>query len=213
MGTLGARLTVWRGSPDQPIAALTFDDGPTPSYTPHVLKALADADAPATFFMMGKHVARYPNLARQVAERHEIGNHSYTHPDMSHANSTTARDELGRTHKVIEQTTKKTPVLFRPPYGRFSGALERVAAEMGYTTILWSDRFHPASTAEKNVSRLGKIITSGFIVLCHDGFNSNNKKIIKALPSIIKDVRDRGVRFVGVSELLAAMRQDSGESA
>ncbi|MGH3427835.1 MAG: polysaccharide deacetylase family protein, partial [Terriglobales bacterium] len=101
MGALGARLTVWRGSPDQPIAALTFDDGPTPLYTPHVLKALADADAPATFFMMGKHVTRYPNLARQVAERHEVGNHSYTHPDMSHANSATALDELGRTHQVI----------------------------------------------------------------------------------------------------------------
>jgi peptidoglycan/xylan/chitin deacetylase (PgdA/CDA1 family) len=209
MANLGATLMVWRGSKTQPLAALTFDDGPTPEYTPGILKALSDADAPATFFMMGKHVVRYPDLARRVAERHEIGNHSYSHPDMSHAADSTARDQLGRTHEAIGRITKKTPTLFRPPYGRFSGAVERVAAEMDYSTILWSERFHPDSTAAKNVVRLGESIDSGFIVLFHDGFNPNNRKIIKALPALMKRVRERGIQLVGMTELLAVVRRES----
>lgn len=213
MASLGATLMVWRGNPDQQIAALTFDDGPTPKYTPGVLKALGDADATATFFMMGKHVVRYPALARQVAERHEVGNHSYTHPDLSHASRATAQKELIRTHQAIERITGKAPVLFRPPYGRFSAAVERVAAELGYSTILWSDRFHPDSTAAANVGRLGKIVGPGYIVLMHDGFNKNNLKIIEALPTIISRVRDRGIQLVGMSELLAAMRRGMAESA
>ncbi len=206
---LWSTLTVWRARTKQPIAALTFDDGPDPRYTPRVLEILSRADAPGTFFMMGKNVAKHPDLARRVAHDHKVGNHSYSHPDLSYASAATARDQLERTHEIIERVTKQTPIAFRPPYGRFSAATQLVAAGMGYDTILWSDNLNSRATPSSNIDKLGKTVKPGSIVLAHDGGTLPNQTVIATLPPLIQRLRERDIRLVGLVELLATARDEA----
>lgn len=207
---LSAMLTVWRAPIEQPIAALTFDDGPDPRYTPGVLAALDHANVAATFFMVGRNVTAHPELARRVAERHEIGNHTDTHPKMSRASSAQAHRELSRAHKAIERVTKKTPTVFRPPYGVFSAATELVAASMGYDMILWSDGINPRATPANNVSRLNKSVGAGSVVIGHDGGKLPNRGIILTLPSLIVALKEKQLRLVTITELLSVMRSSAG---
>ncbi|MGH3545301.1 MAG: polysaccharide deacetylase family protein [Mycobacteriales bacterium] len=202
---LWGTLTVWRARTELPIAALTFDDGPDPRYTPRILKTLERADAPSTFFMVGKNVAEHPELARRVAGAHEIGNHSYSHPDMSRASAPTAREQLGRTHEVIERITKHPPIAFRPPYGRFSAATQMIAAGMNYDMILWSDRLDSRATPSSNVDRLGAGVKAGSIVLAHDGGTLPNQTVCTALGPLLERLKERGIRLVGLTELLTTV--------
>lgn len=206
---LSAMLTVWRAPTEQPIAALTFDDGPDPRYTPGVLEALDRANVSATFFMMGRNVTAHPELARRVAKRHEIGNHTDTHPNMSRASSAQARRELGRTHEAIERVTKKVPTVFRPPYGVFSTATELIAAGMGYDMILWSDAVDSRATPASNVARLAKSVGAGSLVLAHDGGKLPNRTVIQTLPSLIEALQRKQLRLVTITELLSVMRSSA----
>lgn len=205
---LGAMNIVWRAQTTQMIAALTFDDGPDPRYTPKTLDILDKYNIPGTFFLQGKHVSTQPELAKNIDARHALGNHSWSHADLSNATADQARDELTRTRDIIQDVTGRVPVVFRPPYGRFSGALTMIAAGMNYDMILWSDNADPREPWRDIANKLGRRVRAGSIVLAHDGGTLPNDSVLKALPIVIEQAHDRGIEFVTVPQLLSAMRSD-----
>lgn len=206
-----ATALVWRAQTSQRLAAITFDDGPSAECTPKVLSVLEQTDTPATFFMIGKHAEENPDLVRRVGERHAVGNHTYTHPDMSQATAEVATRELGRTHDVIEKILGRAPFAFRAPYGRVSGALAMVAAGMGYDMLFWSDLLEAADTPASNLSRLGPAVGPGSIVLAHDGGKMGNETVVRTLPGLIRRIRERGFTLVTVPDLLVAMRLEQAK--
>jgi len=185
------------------LLALTFDDGPDPKITPLVLKALAQYNAHATFFVLGKCAKTYPQFVKQeVAAGHAIGSHSYSHPSSTSAEGAVA--ELDKTATIIQQLTGRKPQLFRPPYGITKGNLCQTALKEGYTAVLWT-----ISTADSNpigpeVIARNAIHTpnGGDIVLMHDG--KGHVASAKALPQILRELTAAGFRFVTIPELLQA---------
>ena len=108
---------VWSGMTDTRRVALTFDDGPMPDWTPQVLKTLARHDVPATFFLKGINVRRHGAIHRDSVGTHELGNHTWDHPDLARLDYAECRDQLQRTSAIIEQAYGRRPTLFRPPTG------------------------------------------------------------------------------------------------
>jgi peptidoglycan/xylan/chitin deacetylase (PgdA/CDA1 family) len=187
-----------------PRIALTFDDGPSTRYTQRVLDVLERADVRATFFMVGERVRRLPGLARDVAARHAVGNHTWDHVDLSLAQAGEARSQLHRTHDEIALATGSEPALFRPPFGRFSGATAMIATSLGYPIVLWDTLFDVDRDAAHNVERLSGSAEDGTIVLAHDGGPLNSEVVLESLPELIARLRDRGFRFDTVPQLLAS---------
>lgn len=123
--------------PDQ--ITLTFDDGPNPSATPHLLEVLARHKVHATFFLIGRYVQREPALAREIAAAgHIIGNHTMTHPWLPLQPASRIREELFACNRILEDTLGAPITLFRPPFGARRPAVLRIARDLGLTTVLWN---------------------------------------------------------------------------
>ncbi|MDD5675824.1 MAG: polysaccharide deacetylase family protein, partial [Chitinivibrionales bacterium] len=163
-----------QGNKNRQVVALTFDDGPGPS-TGAVLNILARYNVKATFFVIGRNVERYPEIARRiVAEGHCIGNHTYSHPLLAPVESPRKiRDELDRTRYIIAATTGVTTDLFRPPHGWRSPWMLQLAQKSGYTVVTWTaeafDWRHPSP--RMICDRVVSHVNPGAIVLLHDGIN------------------------------------------
>ena len=197
----------WHVETDEPLVALTFDDGPGPKWTPTVLDALDRNDAPATFFMVGEHLTRYAGLVRGRLGRHEVGNHTWAHRDLAQLDEAGVRDQLGRTHDAIRRLTGRTATVMRPPWGHIAGSALEVADEMGYDVIMWSQQMHEVAYARNPPEQVKAIVGAvrpGSIVLAHDIGDDSRLVAINQLDKIIAGFRDRGLRLVTVSELLAA---------
>lgn len=199
-----ATTLLWRVDTAEPIAALTFDDGPDQRYTPAILDVLDRYGALATFFMQGNHVDANPDLAKRVAQRHAVGNHTYTHPDLGNASAELAGDEIQRAQDSIERAIGQTPVLFRPPFGRFSGATSMVAARLGYDIVLWSDRLDSNADPASNVGRLAESMQVGDILLCHDGGTLPNESVADSVAGLLERLQERGIGTVTVPQLMHA---------
>ncbi|HZP02368.1 MAG TPA: polysaccharide deacetylase family protein [Terriglobia bacterium] len=201
-----------RGPAEGGRVALTFDDGPARPFTEQILDILRDHNVPATFFLCGKNVERYPDIVRRIhAENHTIGNHSYSHPFLYFKSRSRMGEEIDRTQEVIERVTGVRPGLFRPPYGARWFGLFRVLEERGLRAVQWSDpsfdwqaKNSPAEVARLTLRRL----RPGSIILMHDGrepklpHEVDASITIAALPAIIKGVRKAGLKFVSVEEFL-----------
>jgi peptidoglycan/xylan/chitin deacetylase (PgdA/CDA1 family) len=161
-------------------AALTFDDGPNPLWTPRLLDLLAHYKVQATFFMMGSHAQSVPDLVRRVAAAgHLIGSHSWSHPNLAYTRATRVREELTRSKEAIEQITGAPVTFFRPPFGARRPYVLRAARELGLTPVLWNamttDWKEPsaekiAARLMQKINRLGQQGWAANIVL-HDGNN------------------------------------------
>ncbi|MCB1208403.1 MAG: polysaccharide deacetylase family protein [Verrucomicrobiales bacterium] len=165
---------------------LTFDDGPHPVNTPAILDWLREHKLHATFFVLGENVVRYPALVKRiVAEGHQIGNHSWSHPSLSRMSDDRVRSEIKRTHEAIFAACGRAPVLFRPPYGALKSAQRTwIENEFGYSTMLWdidTEDWKLAST-----SAIANRIETGLrpgktrIILAHD----IHPRILPALNSL-----------------------------
>jgi len=201
-----------QGNPARPMVALTFDDGPDAVYTPQVLDILKAAGVHATFFFTGHRVETYPDVARRtVREGNEIGNHSYDHPNLTRVSAAEVASQLRRTDAIIRQWAGVEPRLFRPPYGKYNDTVLQVAKDLGYQVILWStDSLDWESlTADQIVRNAAPGIAPGGIILMHSASGGPQEVLtgtIRALPRIIRNARNQGLRLVTVSEMLAPVR-------
>jgi peptidoglycan/xylan/chitin deacetylase (PgdA/CDA1 family) len=185
-----------------PYIAMTFDDGPSASLTPKLLDILAAHHIKATFFVIGENVAEHPEVVQRAArEGHEIGNHSWSHPNFGKMSDEGVRRQLSRTDDAIKNATGVRPVLLRPPYGSITGRQKRwIHDEFGYEIILWDvdpdDWKRPGPSVVRN--RILKETRPGSIVLSHD----IHPGTIEAMPSTFDELQGKGFKFVTVSELI-----------
>jgi peptidoglycan-N-acetylglucosamine deacetylase len=200
---LSSSVVVYRARTEEPVVALTFDDGPSARYTERIVEILDRAHVPATFNLIGAHVKAHPELARRVAQAHELGNHTWSHPNLGLARAPQAREQLRRAADVITETTGRAATVFRPPYGSLSGATMMIAVGMGYPIVLWDFEFDQhGATAAQNLRRMLRLARPGSIILGHDGGSLNCDVVVDALPELIDRLTARGFRFVTTSELL-----------
>ena len=193
---LGTQQVHWSVPEDQ--VRLTFDDGPYPAVTPTVLDLLDRYRIPATFMLVGTFARQHPDLVRRMVDAgHVIGNHSWTHPDLSTLEPAQVRDELHRTHDELSRFADIT--LFRPPRGQVSGVVLQATAELGYDVLLWSaEELEP--------------LVPGTLAVWHDGLGRggllpeghpervarHERRVaqIAQLPAAIEAALDRGLTFV-----------------
>jgi peptidoglycan/xylan/chitin deacetylase (PgdA/CDA1 family) len=190
---------------DQPVVALTFDDGPAPNWTPRFLDVLAEAGVPATFFMVGRNVRDHAGLVRDRLEGHEVGNHTWAHRDLATMDLAAIRDDLLRTHKTIQDLLGRTPTLMRPPYGHLGGSTVLAADSLGYDVVLWDRQMHERRFAGDPAGQAKDIVDSvhrGSIVLAHDVGDKRRMNTLDALSGIIAGLKESGYGFATVSELI-----------
>ena len=187
---------------DGPYIAMTFDDGPSATLTPKLLDLLAAHHIKATFFVIGENVAEHPEIvARAASEGHEIGNHSWSHPNLAKMSQENVRSQLQRTDDAIKSAIGKSPTLLRPPYGSITDHEKKwIHDQFGYDIILWDvdplDWKRPGPAVVRN--RILKETRAGSIVLSHD----IHPGTIEAMPSTFDELEAKGFKFVTVSELL-----------
>jgi peptidoglycan/xylan/chitin deacetylase (PgdA/CDA1 family) len=183
--------------------SLTFDDGPNPDATPRVLDALAKHGVKATFFVLGAHAERWPDLVHRVLEEgHQIGNHGYFHRKLHLKSPAYVKRDIILGKRAIERAGAPAPRFFRAPHGFRSPWVTAIARSLGERTIGWSlgvwDSDRPGVQAI--VDRTIEGTRPGSIVLLHDGdgYNANGDRTqtAAALPAIISGLRDRGFDFV-----------------
>ncbi len=187
--------------------ALTFDDGPHPRKTPEILDILDKHGVKATFFVVGTNAEYYPHIIKEEAERgHEIANHSYSHSRLSEFTAEQIKEEIERTDVLIKKASGITPTLFRPPEGKYSENIVKVATDMGKSTVIWTvDTLDWAKTpADVIVENIKNNVTYGSIILFHD-FTSKQAHTTEALEIIIPYLKSQGYEFVTVSELIKGM--------
>jgi peptidoglycan/xylan/chitin deacetylase (PgdA/CDA1 family) len=201
-----ATTITYYGQTDEPVVALTFDDGPGPRWTPMVLDALDALQAPATFFMVGRNLARHGDLVRGRLARHEVGNHSWSHPDFATLDRNGVSAEIARAEDVIERVTGRRPALLRPPYGHFGGSTVLAADALGYQLVLWSHQMNEQRFRHDPAGQVRDIVENirpGSIVLAHDVGPPRRLVALEHLGEMVAGLRARGFRLVTVSEMLA----------
>lgn len=179
--------------------ALTFDDGPIAD-TQRLLGILASAGVKATFFDVGQMAADRPDAVRaELAAGHEVGDHSWSHPQLTRLSDAQVGDQVNRTTQELAGIDGLRPTLFRPPYGAVNARVRAVLAGQGDPVILWSvdtlDWLH--RNADSVYRRAVDGVRPGSIVLMHD----IHPTTVDAVPRIIAELSSRGYTFVTVSEL------------
>ena len=195
---------VYRVNTTTKVVSFTFDDGSDGGHINEILAILAKNNIKATFFLTGAATQQHPNLIRNIVNQgHEIGNHSFNHPDFTKISTTQMKDQLNRTETMVKNATgKTTKPLFRPPFGASSTTVLNTVGEMGYTkTIMWTidtvDWRGDSATTMTN--KVINNIVPGAIVLMHAGQDTFTPE---ALPGMISKLKALGYKFVTVSQLL-----------
>jgi peptidoglycan/xylan/chitin deacetylase (PgdA/CDA1 family) len=198
---------VSRGPPERALY-LTFDDGPNPHTTERIVRLLERERVPATFFMVGRHVDRFPDLACLVARGgFGIGNHTYTHPKLALAGPSRTAREVGAAHDAIVSRTGVTPTCFRAPHGYRNPYLRRTVTALGYRVFGWTfgvwDTARPGAEVIRRRIREGA--RPGAVLLLHDGDgydpDGDRSQTADALPGIIDDCRTMGYDFRALDQL------------
>jgi len=202
-------VSVFRVHTTERLVALTFDDGPDPRWTPQVLEVLHRYGAGATFFDTGINALAHPDLiAAEIAGGHEIGDHTWSHPDLRRLSPSAMRAELAKGADAIHAAGAPMPRLFRPPYGSTDDAVSVAAAAAGYRTVRWNlglEHYvnHELGVVEGVEAVLGRV-QPGSIILAHDGGIPDRARTMQALPLLLEGLRARGYRVVDASTLLAS---------
>lgn len=211
------------GASDPKKLALTFDDGPDPSWTPRILDILKAEHVPATFFIIGENALEHPFLLKRlVAEGHELGNHTYSHPNLAITGPGQTTFELNATQRLVEAYTGRAMRLFRAPYfgdaepttlDELEPALE--AQNAGYTVVGLhvdpNDWQRPGTDAivQQVIAQVHQASPdlSRNVILLHDG-GGDRSQTIAALPRIIRTLRAQGYTFVTASQLVGVPRSE-----
>jgi peptidoglycan-N-acetylglucosamine deacetylase len=195
--------------------AITFDDGPDPRWTPKILDILRGANVKAAFFLVGANAERYPNLVRRIVnEGHEIGNHTYYHPNLALCWPEHIRLELNATQLLLETITGRATTLFRPPYAADTSPSQlseliplQIAEDLNYLVVL--ENIDPEDWSKPGADiilrRVKQQRRDGSIILLHDA-GGDRSQTVQALPRILEWLHTRGDTVVPLSTLLGTTR-------
>lgn len=201
-------IIIKKGNQNEKVVALTFDDGPDEVFTPQVLDILKKYDVKATFFLIGEKVSYNKNIVkREKEEGHEIGNHTYTHINAAKESKTKIQSEITKTQEAIKNITGEYPTIFRPPYRAMSRDLCQIVKSQNMNIILWSNidvRDWSNPGVKSIVSTIDQKIENGNIIILHDynTVRNNKSQTIEALEIIIPKLKQKGYKFVTISELM-----------
>jgi peptidoglycan/xylan/chitin deacetylase (PgdA/CDA1 family) len=209
---LGPKLVeriYWRAPTDERKVALTFDDGPHALSTPRILELLSTLEVQATFFLVGKHLEKHPEIAHEmVRSDHEIGNHTYSHSPLYLSTQNRIRNEIERTDALLRDVNGADPKFFRPPAGFFTKQVLDIAEQLGYKTVVGDvyprDPHLPGK--RKIVDRVLQRTVGGSIIILHDGGNTqrvDRSQTLAALSEIIPGLKNKGFEFLTLSALLS----------
>jgi peptidoglycan-N-acetylglucosamine deacetylase len=179
------------------VIALTIDDGPSPLYTPQVLRILEKYRVQATFSMIGESVGYYPSIAKEVAEAgHAIVNHTWDHANLTALSASAQRTEIARAADAIHTAVGVHPRMFRAPYGAWTPNVLRYCASEGLVPLDWSvdPRDWSRPGVNEIVSTIMRTTKSGSIILEHDG-GGNRAQTVAALKIVIPRLLGEGYRF------------------
>jgi peptidoglycan/xylan/chitin deacetylase (PgdA/CDA1 family) len=209
MSQLFPGVVFYKGNPNKKWVALTFDDGPDNFYTYKILDILHEKKAPATFFIVGKEAKMFPEvLKRIVSEGHDIGNHTWDHPNFHYLNTSQVKQEIQKAEDEIQRITGKRTNLFRPPYGITTIEDIREIHNLGYRVIDWSvDTVDWKGTSAREILTLvNQEVSPGGIIVqhCMAGKKGELDGTVKALPQIIDRLRAQGYELVTVHTLLGS---------
>ena len=183
--------------------ALTFDDGPGP-YTEKLLDILDKYDAKATFFLIGSKVSARANTLRRMQSRgHQLGNHSWSHPELNKVSAEQLASEIDQTNNVIKQAVGTKPNIIRPPYGAFNRAVLDQFRQRGMSAVVWSvdTRDWADRNSEIVCSRAVAGARNGAVILMHDIHQTS----VNAVPCILSSLKQQGYSFVTVQNLIGDM--------
>ena len=178
--------------------AITFDDGPHPYYTEQLLDGLKERNVTASFFVTGEHAQLHPDIIeRIVKEGHLIGNHTYSHIQLSSRNREKFKEELMKTNEIITSITGEEVLFVRPPYGTWDKSLE---TELNMFPVLWTvDPQDWCSSSVSNITqRIIKKASENDIILMHDYYDTSVTAALKAVDELLEE----GYEFVTVDEIL-----------
>ncbi|WAA13557.1 polysaccharide deacetylase family protein [Fervidibacillus halotolerans] len=195
---------IYRGHPEKPTVAITINVAWGNEYISSILATLKRQQVHATFFLEGKWAKQNTDLVKMIFnEGHEIGNHSYSHPDFARLTVAETKKELEETNRIIEAAIGVKPSLFAPPSGSFREETVQIADEMNMQTIMWTvdtiDWRNPPT--EVVLNRVRKQVHNGAIILMHPTESTSN-----ALEQILIELKDRGYIPSTISELLDEKR-------
>ncbi len=182
--------------------AISFDAAWGNDDTGQLIDILAEYKVPATFFVVGAWVDKYPESVKQLSDAgHQIQNHSNTHPHMPQLSRQQMKDEINSCNQKIQSVTGKCPTLLRPPYGDYDNALIETMNELKMFTIQWdvdSLDWKENATPDSICQRVTSKVKNGSIVLFHNDADHTPA----ALPTILKTLKDEGYEFVFISDLI-----------
>lgn len=195
---------IYRGHPDKPMVSFIINVAWGNEYLPEMLAALKKHQVKASFFLEGRWVKNNPELAKMIVSAgHEVGNHSYTHPDMKRISAAQTREQLVKTNEVIEAATGKKSIWFAPPSGSYRDETVTIAAELKMKTVMWTvdtiDWQKPSP--DQLINRVTSKISNGSMVLMHPTESS-----AKSLDTLITLIEEKGLKIGTVSDLMSEER-------
>lgn len=195
---------IYRGHPDKPMVSFLINVAWGNEYIPDMLETLNKHHVKATFFLEGRWVKENPEMAKMIVDAgHEIGNHSYSHPDMSKLSPASIREQLVKTNDVIKSVTDITPTWFAPPSGSMNGEVIKIADQMSLKTVLWSvdtidwQRPEPHVLVERVISKVHK----GAFILMHP-----TSPTAESLETLILSIKQKGFSFGSVTMMVDESR-------
>ncbi|TMU87740.1 hypothetical protein FGG79_06415 [Bacillus sp. BHET2] len=195
---------VYRGNPDKPMVSFIINVAWGNEYIPDMLATLKKHQVYATFFLEGRWVKNNPDLAKMIVDAgHEVGNHSYSHPDMRTLEPVKVREELKKTNEMIEVTTGEKVKWFAPPSGSYRDEVVNIADEMHMRTVMWSvdtidwQKPEPHVLVERVMSKVHK----GAIVLMHPTASTAN-----SFNTLILQIKEKNLRIGTISSLVKEER-------
>ena len=195
---------IYRGHPEKPMVSFIINVAWGNEYLPEILATLKRHQVTASFFLEGNWVKNNPDLAKMIVSAgHEVGNHSYSHPNMQKLTASQTRDQMVRTNEVIEAATGKKSVWFAPPSGSYRDETVKIAAELNMKTVMWTvdtiDWQKPSP--DQLINRVITKIDNGSMVLMHP-----TDSTAKSLDRLITLIKEKGLQISTVSDLMSEER-------
>ncbi|MBD8037001.1 polysaccharide deacetylase family protein [Solibacillus sp. A46] len=201
---------IWDIKTDEKVVALTFDDGPHPKYTEQILDLLEQYEAKGTFFIVGQHAEKTPEVVLRMSEEgHEIANHTFTHPNSKSVSRIV--EEINQTSDVIFSITGEKPNLFRPVEGYYTEDIVNEVVKNGYKIVMWSWHQDTEDWKEPGVNKIVNTVLKGLkngdVILFHDG-GGNREQTVKSLEKILPELKEDGYKFITISQMLHLQNEE-----